>query len=100
MTPLKNNDVTELYRAILSLENEEECALFFEDLCTVQELKAISQRLQVAKKLHAKQVYSNIVSETGASTATISRVKRSLEYGSEGYDIVFERLAKKGLMYE
>ncbi len=100
MDKLKGKNMDDLFEAILCLENVDECYKFFEDLCTVQELKAISQRLQVAKKLHAKQVYSNIVSETGASTATISRVKRSLEYGSEGYDIVFERLAKKGLMYE
>ena len=100
MDKLKGKNMDDLFEAILCLENVDECYKFFEDLCTVQELKAISQRLQVATKLHAKQVYSNIVSETGASTATISRVKRSLEYGSEGYDIVFERLAKKGLMYE
>ena len=70
----------------------EECYAFFEDLCTVPELKALSQRLQVAKMLNEHRVYSDIVQETGASTATISRVNRSLNYGSDGYHIIFERL--------
>lgn len=81
-----------LFKAVLSLENAEECYAFFDDLCTVQELKAISQRLQVAKMLDEQRVYSDIVAETGASTATISRVNRSLHYGSGGYRIVFDRL--------
>ena len=68
---------------------------FFDDLCTVPELKAMSQRLAVAHMLSQKQVYSDIVAETGASTATISRVNRSLNYGSDGYDLVFSRLDKK-----
>ena len=77
------------------LKNEEECYRFFDDLCTVPELKAMSQRLAVAHMLSQKQVYSDIVAETGASTATISRVNRSLNYGSDGYDLVFSRLDKK-----
>lgn len=72
---LKNSDTDFLFKAILSLENEEECYRFFEDLCTSPELKAMSQRLVVAKMLTEKKVYSEIVKETGASTATISRVK-------------------------
>ena len=84
-----------LFKAILSLKNEDECYSFFEDLCTVPELKAMSQRLVVAKMLKEHKIYSDIVNETGASTATISRVNRSLNYGSDGYDIVFERLGLK-----
>ena len=89
---LKEMNVEFLFQAILALENIEECYQFFEDLCTVPELKAMSQRIQVAKMLSENRVYSDIVSETGASTATISRVNRSLNYGSDGYDIVFKRL--------
>lgn len=91
---LKDLRLDELFAAILSLENEEECYKFFEDLCTVQELKAISQRLHVAKMLSEQRVYSDIVAETGASTATISRVNRSLSYGSDGYKLVLERMGK------
>lgn len=91
---IKNLD--ELFEAILCLENIDECRQFFKDLCTVPELKSFSQRFQVARMLTDKHVYSDIVKETGASTATISRVNRSLSYdGSGGYNIVFERLDKK-----
>lgn len=89
---LKEMNVEFLFKAILTLETMEECYKFFEDLCTVPELKAMSQRIQVAKMLSEDRVYSDIVSETGASTATISRVNRSLNYGSDGYDIVFKRM--------
>lgn len=89
---LKEMNIEFLFKAILALENIEECYKFFEDLCTVPELKAMSQRIQVAKMLSENRVYSDIVSETGASTATISRVNRSLNYGSDGYDIVFGRI--------
>ena len=85
-------NVDYLFKAILSLETLEECYNFFEDLCTVPELKALSQRLHVAKMLEERHVYSDIVNETGASTATISRVNRSLNYGCDGYRVVFERL--------
>ena len=81
-----------LYKAILSLESMEECSNFFEDLCTVQELKTLAQRIVVAKMLSEKSVYTDIVNQTGASTATISRVNRSLQYGCDGYDIIFERI--------
>ncbi len=80
---------------MLSLQSMEECDRFFDDLCTVPELKALSQRLQVAKMLSDHRVYSDIVQATGASTATISRVNRSLNYGADGYDIIFERLDKE-----
>lgn len=89
---LKSQAMDDLFEAILCLQTKEECYDFFEDLCTVLELKTISQRFQVAKMLSEKHVYSKIVDTTGASTATISRVNRSLNYGSDGYRIVFERM--------
>ena len=93
---LKDKKTDDLFEAILCLENIEECYEFFEDLCTVLELKALSQRLQVAKMLNDHHVYNDIVNETGASTATISRVNRSLNYCSAGgYKRVFDRLKKK-----
>ena len=91
---LKYANMDFLFDSILKLETREECYKFFEDLCTVNELKSISQRVVVAKMLTEKRVYSDIVAATGASTATISRVNRSLSYGEGGYDIVFERLEK------
>ena len=91
---LKDANMDFLFDSILKLETREECYKFFEDLCTVNELKSISQRVVVAKMLTEKRVYSDIVAATGASTATISRVNRSLSYGAGGYDIVFERLQK------
>lgn len=81
-----------LYEAILRLKTVEECEAFFEDLCTVQELASISQRLVVAKLLIDDKVYADIVDYTGASTATISRVNRTLQCGKDGYNIVFNRL--------
>ncbi len=81
-----------LFHAILSLHNLEECESFFKDLCTIAELKAMSQRLQVAKMLSEDVVYSDIVTKTGASTATISRVNRCLHYGAEGYQAIIPRL--------
>ena len=85
-----------LYEAILKLQSIEECEAFFEDLCTVQELESITQRLVVAKLLTEGKVYTDIVEKTGASTATISRVNRTLNYTSNGgYSIVFYRLANK-----
>lgn len=91
---LKEKNFEFLIDAILTLQTREECSDFFEDLCTIPELKAMSQRLQVAKMLSESRVYSDIVNETGASTATISRVNRSLIYGCDGYSVVFERLEK------
>mgnify|MGYP003291786907 CR=1 FL=1 len=92
---LDDENINFLYDAILQIQSKEECAKFFEDLCTVNELKSISQRLVVAKMLTEKSVYSDIVAATGASTATISRVNRSLSYGAGGYDVIFERLNKE-----
>jgi len=80
-----------LYKAILSLNNVEECMKFFDDLCTVSELLAMEQRYQVASCLDSGMIYNEILAETGASSATISRVNRSLQYGNSGYAIVFER---------
>lgn len=94
-TKLKDMNVDYLFKAILSLETMEECYSFFDDLCTVPELKALSQRLEVARMLSDGNVYSDIVAKTGASTATISRVNRSLNYGSDGYKVVFERIHNK-----
>ena len=91
---LKNKNTDMLFEAILQLKNTEECYNFFEDLCTVPELRALSQRLVVARRLTQKMVYNAIVEETGASTATISRVNRSLTYGCDGYKMVFERMDK------
>lgn len=95
--PLKFDDTNMefLFETVLELRDKEECSKFFEDLCTVNELKSISQRLVVAKMLTEKRVYSDIVEATGASTATISRVNRSLSYGAGGYQAVFDRLNKK-----
>ncbi len=93
---LNDNNMEYLFKAILTLENVEECYSFFEDLCTVPELKALSQRLHVAKMLTDNHVYSDIVKETGASTATISRVNRSLNhYSTGGYSLVFGRVEEK-----
>ena len=94
-TKLQDKNIDFLFQAILSLRTTEECYKFFDDLCTVPELKAMSEGLAVAKMLSMKQVYSDIVAETGASTATISRVNRSLNYGSDGYELVFSRLDDK-----
>ena len=89
---LQDDNLDFLFKAVLALENSDECYDFFEDLCTIQELKAISQRLVVAKMLSEKCVYTDIVNSTGASTATISRVNRSLQYGCDGYDRIIERI--------
>lgn len=90
---LNEESLNYLFKAITTLETVEDCKKFFEDLCTIPELKAMSQRLMVAKMLSEKTVYSKIVAETGASTATISRVNRSLNYTScDGYALVFKRL--------
>ena len=89
---IKDENTDFLFRCILKLETMEECSAFFEDLCTVQELKAMSQRIAVAKLLSDKRVYSDIVAQTGASTATISRVNRSLAYGNGGYNKVFREV--------
>ena len=84
-----------LYKAILTLETEEECYNFFQDLCTVSELRSMEQRYEVATLLEQGLIYNDILEKTGASSATISRVNRSLQYGKDGYAVVFERLAKE-----
>ena len=91
----KNKDVDDLFEAILSLENEEECYRFFEDICTIKELQSIAQRLEVAKLLRKKKTYSDIEEITKASTATISRINKCLMYGSDGYNLILDRLEKK-----
>jgi TrpR-related protein YerC/YecD len=92
---LRNDSADFLFNAVLELKDIEECYAFFEDLCTVTELKALSQRIVVAKMLSEKQVYSDIVKKTGASTATISRVNRSLTNGCDSYEKIFARMDKK-----
>ena len=89
---LRTEAVDHLFDAILSLQNKEECYTFFEDVCTVNELLSLSQRFEVAKMLRDQKTYLDIAETTGASTATISRVNRSLNYGNDGYDMVFSRL--------
>ena len=89
---LKGNDADELFKAILQLKTVDECYALFEDLCTIKELQSMTQRFVVAKMLREKRVYSDIVEQTGASTATIRRVNRSLLYGKDGYELVLERL--------
>ena len=87
---IKTDAVDHLFEAILTLKTPEECYAFFEDVCTVNELLSLSQRYEVAKMLREKRTYLDIAESTGASTATISRVNRSLNYGSDGYDMVFK----------
>lgn len=89
---IRTEAVDHLFEAILALESVEECYSFFEDVCTVNELLSFSQRYEVAKMLREKKTYLEIAEKTGASTATISRVNRSLNYGSDGYDMIFARL--------
>ena len=89
---LRTDAVRHMFEAILALENEEECYIFFEDLCTINEIHSLSQRYEVALMLREKKTYLEIAEKTGASTATISRVNRSLNYGNDGYDMVFARL--------
>lgn len=89
---IRNDEMNHLFQAILQLRDEEECYKFFMDVCTINELQSMGQRYEVAKMLREKKTYCEIAKETGASTATISRVNRSLNYGNDGYDLVLERL--------
>ena len=89
---LQSEFIDQLFDAILSLKDKEECYDFFEDVCTVNEIKSLAQRLEVAKLLNQGDTYDYIVKKTGASTATISRVKRCLNYGADGYQLVLERM--------
>ena len=94
---LRTEAVDFLFDAVLSLKDREECYAFFEDVCTINEILSLSQRFEVAKMLREQKTYLEIAEKTGASTATISRVNRSLNYGNDGYDMVFQRLeAEKG----
>lgn len=92
---LKTDAVDQLFDAILCLKSQEECYSFFEDLCTVNELLSLSQRFEVASMLRNKKTYLEIAEKTGASTATISRVNRALNYGNDGYDMILERLNRQ-----
>lgn len=92
---IKTEAVDHLFEAVLSLESREECYAFFEDLCTVNELLSLSQRFEVAAMLKEGKTYLDIAEKTGASTATISRVNRSLNYGNDGYELVFSRMTDK-----
>ena len=89
---IKDKFTDQLFKAILLLQDEEECYQFFEDICTINEIKSIAQRLEVAKMLKEGATYEEIAKLTGASTATISRVKRCLNYGADGYKMVLQRL--------
>lgn len=93
---IKKERYGRMYEAILALENIEEAMNFFDDLCTVTELGAMEQRFQVAECLNKGMIYNDILAETGASSATISRVNRSLQYGKGGYEVVFERMDNSG----
>ena len=92
---IRTEAVDYLFRAILSLENKEECYTFFEDICTINELLSLCQRFGVARMLRQQKTYLEIADKTGASTATITRVNRSLNYGNDGYDMVSERIDKE-----
>jgi TrpR-related protein YerC/YecD len=92
---IKDPLIDGLFEAILLLESTEECYNFFEDICTVSEIKAMAQRLEVAKMLKAGYTYTDIGRKTGASTATISRVNRCLNYGADGYKMILEKLEKR-----
>ena len=92
MYRFRNESVDRLFQTMLNLETIEECYEYFADICTIKELQSIAQRVVVAKMLKEGRVYSEIVDKTGASTATISRVNRSLSYGNDGYDMVFKRM--------
>ena len=89
---IKTDAVDHLFQAILTLKTPEECYTFFEDVCTVNELLSLSQRYEVASMLKDHKTYLEIAEKTGASTATISRVNRSLNYGNDGYELVFSRI--------
>lgn len=91
---LKNDETMLLFKALLTLDNVDECVDFFDDLCTVTEIKAMAQRLEVAVLLKKGLSYNDIEKQTGASSATISRVNRCINYGSDGYNTVIERLEK------
>ena len=92
---IKTEAVDNLFEGILRLKSKAECYIFFADICTINELLSLSQRFEVAKMLREQKTYLEIAEKTGASTATISRVNRSLNYGNDGYDMVFDRIENK-----
>ncbi|MBN2557855.1 MAG: hypothetical protein JXB33_03760 [Clostridia bacterium] len=92
---IRNEHIDKLFRAVLELRSAEECYMFFEDICTVSELNAMAQRLEVAQMLESGSTYSEISESTGASAATISRVNRCLHYGADGYAVILKRMAEK-----
>lgn len=94
---IRTEAVMQLFDAVLTLKDKEECFQFFEDLCTVNELLSLAQRLQVAKMLREDHTYLEVAEKTGASTATISRVNRSLNYGNDGYDLVFSKMNEENI---
>lgn len=91
-TKIKSKETDDLFSAIISIDNLDDCYRFFDDLCTVKEVKAMSQRFEVAKLLMQKKTYSEIEDSTGASTATISRINRTLQYGADGYSTVLSKM--------
>nr|WP_225445905.1 YerC/YecD family TrpR-related protein [Paenibacillus arenosi] len=91
---LNDKSIEQLFESILTLKSVEECYIFFDDLCTVNEIQSLSQRLEVARMLGKGSTYNQIEAETGASTATISRVKRCLNYGNDGYKMALDRLGR------
>ncbi|MEL3973886.1 YerC/YecD family TrpR-related protein [Rossellomorea oryzaecorticis] len=92
---LRGKELDQLFNAILSLQDMEECYRFFDDLCTINEIQSLAQRLEVARMLQEGKTYHKIETETGASTATISRVKRCLNYGNDAYQLVLDRVHEK-----
>ncbi|NLK21159.1 MAG: hypothetical protein GX308_03535 [Epulopiscium sp.] len=95
VSKIKDELTDHLFEVILMLRNIDECYSFFEDICTINEIKSLAQRLEVAKMLRKHKTYSEITEKTGASTATISRVNRSLTYGSDGYNMILDRLEER-----
>ena len=95
MKPYHNQDMDWLFAGILTLQSKEECYAFFEDVCTIKELQAMAQRFRVAEQLSSNKNYNEIQADTGASSATISRVNKCLMYGSGGYATALRRLAKE-----
>ena len=94
---IRGHQTEQLFKAILELKDLDECYQFFDDLCTISELQSLAQRLEVAQMLKLRKTYDTIQNETGASTATISRVRRCVDYGSGGYNIVLDRLYPVGI---
>lgn len=95
MKEINDKSIDTLFEAVLQLKDIDECRRFFTDLCTISELKSMSQRMEVALMLRGKRIYTDIAAQTGASTATISRVNRCINYGSDGYNLVIDRMTEE-----